>query len=684
MASSFTEKRGKLIWNKKQCLLALFSAVLILLSILIPLWCYHHDNKYTYPRPEAGNGVINLNMDWYDENPFFYLIDGWEFYHGRTLSADQKPDEILYIGRYGGFDLGDPEADPHGSAIYRIEIVTDSKEREYALELTQIYSRWNLWVNGQLMQSVGMEERKNDGSAGAEVRSLPAESEAWDPFAVPEPEELPEPGSNMITFRARDRIEIVAAVADDTHFYSGMVYPPAFGSPRRVGTVTAARLLIHGGVVTAAAAMAVLCIFLGFGCRFSRPYGAAALLCLCVAGSTSWPVCQALDLNGDFWYLLERFCYYGIFLVVIWIQGRICILPKKVIWPACAAGLLVQLSVLIQPAIFVPRAAVLMNYSAVLSAYKWLTAAWLIATSIWSLRRRIPYAKPMMGIGCILACALIMGKLLPVHEPVFTGWFVELAGVEILLMVAGILWYDTVLLYRESVELHARQETARIQLLARAEQAAFQQEYVRRTRKLLHESRHRLTLIRHYLDIGDFNQLSEYLNRLTLATGHLDSREYTANSLIDALLSLQITKADQMGIYAELDLDQLPSSLPVADDDLTLILMNLLDNAQESCLSLPEEERWLHLKITLKEAGLEITCTNAAASPSGKTAAAEIEGTTTKSDKLAHGFGLTHIREAAKRYDGRVDLERSEDSFQVIVILKLDQELLQGLDKNFC
>lgn len=675
MASSFTEKSGKQIWNKKKCLLSLFIAVLILLSILIPLWCYHHDNKYTYPRPEAGNGVINLNMDWYDENPFFYLIDGWEFYHGRTLSAGQKPDEILYIGRYGGFDMGDPEADPHGSAIYRIEIVTDSKEREYALELTQIYSRWNLWVNGQLMQSVGM-EGEHKRSAEAEVPGFSADSGVWEPFVVPKPGELPEPGSNMITFRARDRIEIVAAVADDTHFYSGMVYPPAFGSPKRVSAVIAARLLIHGGVVTAAVAMAVLCIFLGFGCRFSRPYGAVAMLCLCVAGSISWPICHAFDLNGDFWYILERFCYYGIFLIVVWIQGRICILPKKVIWPACAAGILVQLSVLIQPMLPVSRAAVLMNYSMVLSAYKWLTAAWLTATGIWSLRRGIQYAKPMMGIGCILSFALIMGKLLPVHEPVFTGWFVELAGVEILLIVACILWYDTVLLYKESVELRARQETAQIQLLARAEQAAFQQEYVRRTRKLLHESRHRLTLIRHYLDIGDLQQLSDYLKGLTLVMGHLESREYTANTLIDALLSTQLTKADQMGIYVELDLDQLPPALPVADDDLTLLLMNLLDNAEESCSHLPVEERWINLKIEKRGQRMEITCANAAVIMEKREEAANGEkGITSKSDKLAHGFGLARIREVAKRYGGSVELESTDDSFLVNVVLLLGEKI---------
>lgn len=663
MVSLFTGKGEKAMWNRKRKLLfLLFLAVIILFGILIPIWCYHFDNKYTYPRPAAEQGVINLDMDWYEREPFFYLVDGWEFYHGRTLVRGQLPDEILYIGRYGGFDLGDPEADPHGSAIYRLLIVTDSKEREYALELTQIYSKWNVWINGQLMESTGLDT--------SQARAV--DSGGWNPFIVPEPGEMPEPDSNMITFRARDRIEIVVAVEDDSHFYSGMVYPPAFGSPRRVGAVLSARLLIHGGTMMAATAMAVLCTFLGFGCHFRRPYGAVALLCLCVAGSTSWPVCQALNLTGDIWYLLERFCYYGIFLLAIWIQGRICILPKKVIWPACAAGILVQLSILVQPMIPVSRAAVLMDYSALLASYKWLTAVWLIATSVWSLYQGVQYARPMMGGSCILACALIMGKLLPVHEPVYMGWFVELAGVALLLLVAGILWYDTVLVYKESVELHSRQEMAQIQLLARAEQAAFQQEYVRRTRKLLHESRHRLTLIRHYLDNGELDQLSDYLQRLTLAMGHLDSREYTTNTLIDAILSTQLSRADQLGIYVELDLDNLPPKLPVTDDDLTLLLMNLLDNAEESCGRLPLEDRWINLKIEKQGARLEIMCTNASVvSTRSEETGSKTERITSKPDKLAHGFGLARIREVAKRYGGSVEVENSDDSFQVTVALVL-------------
>lgn len=56
----------------------------------------------------------------------------------------------------------------------------------------------------------------------------------------------PRPPVSMVTFTAKDRIEIVVEAEDDSHFYSGMVYPPAFGVPELVSRTSELRLLIHG------------------------------------------------------------------------------------------------------------------------------------------------------------------------------------------------------------------------------------------------------------------------------------------------------------------------------------------------------------------------------------------------------------------------------------------------------
>lgn len=117
----------------------------------------------------------------------------------------------------------------------------------------------------------------------------------------------------MVTFTAKDRIEIVVEAEDDSHFYSGMVYPPAFGVPELVSRTSELRLLIHGAAIMAAILIGAMCLCLGAVRRFSRPYGAMAFLCFCFCGSTAWPLFQVMS-ESMYWVLLaERFCYYGMF-----------------------------------------------------------------------------------------------------------------------------------------------------------------------------------------------------------------------------------------------------------------------------------------------------------------------------------------------------------------------------------
>lgn len=611
----------------------LIIAAVIVISFALFGFCYRHDNKYTRSRPYSDRGVTWLEEAWYRENPLFYLADGWAFYRDKLLSPDQiascRPDAFFYIGRYGGFDLGDAEAQPYGKGTYRTVILTQGGEQEYALELTPIYSRWKLWINGKLMQSVGMGEKG------------------------------PRPPVDIVTFTAGERIEIVVEVEDYGHFYSGMVYPPAFGVPEQVSRTSALRLLIHGAACMAALVTGTLCFGLGAGSRFSRPYGSLALLCICFCGSTAWPLFQVAAGEG-YWYLLgERLCYYGMFLSMIWIQGRICSLPKKAYIPACAAGLLVCLSVLIQPWIPVPRAGALYGYSYMLGAYKWLTALWLLAAAGWALYKKKPYSFPLLAGNYVFMCALAADKLMPLHEPVLTGWFVELAGAVIIVIAGGIALYDMDLTYRESLRLKMRQRLSEIQLEARSRYGALQQEYIRSTRRQLHETRNQLTLIKHYLETGEQEKLKTYLEGLLASGGALKSGEYTGHTLIDSILTMELETAGARGIYVEAEGDSLPPELSVKDSELTSLFMNLLENAIEACGRLPcGEERWIFLEVTCSESDLTISCTNSCAP-------CEDSVKTSKEDYRAHGYGLDIMRQIVRDNGGTFAVKQFSDSFSV-------------------
>jgi len=401
----------------------------ISVGIIICTLTYRFDNKYANPYP-ARMGIMELDMEAFEDSTCYYLVDGWEYYDGRLLTPEDvpsdTPDEYIYLGQYAGFDRGDPDKSPYGSATYRLTIITDDKLRNYALELLDIFSEWKIYINGSLM-----------AASGGDI----------DDSAMLAPENW------MVTFEAQDIIEILISVSDDSHLYSGMIYPPAFGTPKAVGEVLTQRLLVHSAAAAAALLGAVFCLLTGLGYWRTRPFHLLTLLCLSIVGSISYPLIQALGLTWDGWSVIERLCYYGIFFAMILLQSRLCQIPKKVSMPLIVFGSCVLISVLLQPFISIDKAGIKYIYSSIIEFYKWLTAIWLLGTGMWAVWRKVDYSRPLLAGACFFACTLVMDRVYPMFEPMRLGWFVEIAGFVLFLLITGILWRETVRVYKDGVKM---------------------------------------------------------------------------------------------------------------------------------------------------------------------------------------------------------------------------------------
>lgn len=636
----------------KRYFLVLF--VIVLIATLLFFLCWRYDNKYAYPAHHAGQGITVVDMDVYLEDPFFYPIRGWELYRDKLLSPTQlatgnyTPNRHIYIGQYGGFDLGDPAAAIGGRGTYRMTIFTDSVERDYALELTRHYTAWRLWINGELVQCVGLEH-----PAGSDSR----------------------PGAMMITLRAKDAVEVVVEVEDTGGFYGEMVYPPAFGSPDTVSRMLQLRFLIHAAAGSLAGLTGLLCLIAGTAirggqrrfftveCADTLPYVGLFLLCICFCGSTAYPVWQALGIHISWEMALEQLCTYGIYLVIIWLQGQLCALPKALYYPMCGLGGLVCAVSLVPVQRLAKTVGALYLYSRCLTAYIWLTVAWLLATSIWAVWQGRAFSRSLLAGFAVFAAALAFDRLNTLHEPVLLGWNVEIAVLILIGIVAGILLWKAAHHYRESLVLREQKKLDSFQLAARQRHAGLQQKYIAQTRKQLHETRNHMTVLRHYTYRGENGKAREYLDRL-LDDLHDPLVSLTGHPLVDAMVGVQIDRARRAGIYLEHELGAVPAELAIVDSDLAAVLMNLLDNAIEGCERLAGgAARWISLQLWYDEVqGLIVICTNA--SPPVTDLA------TTKKEKAAHGHGVQILRETAKRYGGNVDFTSDSDSVTVAVSLQ--------------
>lgn len=96
---------------KNQKLVSLRPIIVItasaILSVLFILILYYADNKYTVGGKQPELGRLELTLGDMEENPYRYLVTGWEFYPDLLLGPDafdgaEKPAGVTAaVGKYG-------------------------------------------------------------------------------------------------------------------------------------------------------------------------------------------------------------------------------------------------------------------------------------------------------------------------------------------------------------------------------------------------------------------------------------------------------------------------------------------------------------------------------------------------------------------------------------------------------
>ncbi len=100
--------------------------------------------------------------------------------------------------------------------------------------------------------------------------------------------------------------------------------------------------------------------------------------------------------------------------------------------------------------------------------------------------------------------------------------------------------------------------------------------------------------------------------------------------------------AKECGIAVTMDITANASQ--VEDGDLCVILGNLLDNAAEACLRMPDGARELAFVLSEKESFLYLAVTN--------TTDGEVAEESRKNDGMFHGIGVKSVRKVVEKYGG--------------------------------
>ena len=181
-------------------------------------------------------------------------------------------------------------------------------------------------------------------------------------------------------------------------------------------------------------------------------------------------------------------------------------------------------------------------------------------------------------------------------------------------------------------------------------------------RRLRHDLRNHLTVIRGLVERGDNQGAAGYLDQLADSPALRGTRRICENEAANVVLAAKAEVLEREGAAADFAVS-LPAELPVAEVDLCALLGNALDNAIEG--SQGAVDRRITVRCKADKGLFMLRVEN----PLGGAVNADLS--TTKEDKTAHGFGIPGMREIAERYHGTLEAGVRAGRFELLVCLPI-------------
>ena len=285
------------------------------------------------------------------------------------------------------------------------------------------------------------------------------------------------------------------------------------------------------------------------------------------------------------------------------------------------------------------------------------------------LRRRLPREpvvlsrqlwKLVLGLAAMPLCALIAVVLLTFRRYESVEVYAVAMNQGMVVLPFALLTSLVLLLAILILADHERLEQA--SRLAGLREVYYQglRQQETQVRRLRHDLRNHLTVIRGLVERGDNQGAAGYLDQLADSPALRGSRRICENEAANVVLAAKAEVLEREGAAADFAVS-LPAELPVAEVDLCALLGNALDNAIEG--SQGAADRRITVRCKADKGLFMLRVEN----PLGGLVNADLS--TTKGDKTAHGFGIPGMREIAERYHGTLEAGPREGRFELLVCL---------------
>jgi len=183
--------------------------------------------------------------------------------------------------------------------------------------------------------------------------------------------------------------------------------------------------------------------------------------------------------------------------------------------------------------------------------------------------------------------------------------------------------------------------------------------------ELKHEMRHHLLAISVLSDKAEYERLAAYLNELQSGFAEIEEPVACGNLVVQSVLGYAARRAKELGFEIGFEVLPLPEKT-IPDADIVSLLMNLLENALQSCAKIRDStERNIKVRLKMRDSYLCLSVINSTCGRADSYA-------DTKDDALLHGHGIEIVCKIAEKYGGIASFERIEGYFNAIVALPIE------------
>lgn len=281
------------------------------------------------------------------------------------------------------------------------------------------------------------------------------------------------------------------------------------------------------------------------------------------------------------------------------------------------------------------------------------------------------YDKSIFLLGFIpLISVFIMLTFISIGESVSLSasldWMVTMGAV--LLLAANLLMFG-INQYNQKKNM----EFTEMQLLLQQESASAQYYEMLRLqnenqRILIHDIKKHLHSINMLNEQKEHDKIGSYIQQLILSSDLKESSRLCDHEMLNSILCRYMQQCADRHISFHADIRSGTTDF-IADNDLTSLFCNLLDNAIAAANTMPDSFIEINTSKREKTPFIVITLINSCRkNPFRK----DRQLHTDKSDKNRHGFGLKSIRKTVNKYHGDMQMYYHEDTltFHTIITLK--------------